>query len=1128
MKQIKFIILSLCLLAGSVVQAQMPQGRTKATIVADALAQLPADTPAKYNQVMGDLVSTGEEGLLELIGRMNPPGDNSNEIFDYAISGWAHFVANNDEQRDVATKAFEKALSQPLDNEVKAFVLRQFRTIARDANVEVISSFLADDKLSSPASMALVSIGTDKANAALTNALSTATSGQVKLNLVNALAQTGCQEAEYQLLSLLNENQTEEMQGALLNALANTGTEESVKALGRFAQEADYSYQKNWAVTSYLKLLGRINKAQPKTVKKEAERLLSAASKRDKQDIKIAATRLLLNQPFSKPDKILKGVIKDGNLAYLTGVLNIYPFQKDKKSAELIKKEIASTRSTNVQTALIYWLANNNIEGSTSLIAGFINSPDKMVQKAASQSLVKTGGDASLLALAGLLTSNDEESVTLAKNALMSFDGDISYTLASVFDKCGNAGKKAVLELISNRKMESQYNLAYNQMFTDNAEVKAAAANALKDVATDKNLPDLFTLVEQTDKEYTPAIQQAINSALNYLPAEEQIKLVRSRMDSSSKKYLYYNALANSGSQEAMELITEAYNKETGINKDAAFDALGSMSTFHVIYPLLDIARGSNNSQELEKVTDALVSIIKNSDQTGSIKYLYLRETMQFAQNTKQKKEIINLLAGTGQYQAMIHVAPFMDQPSLSEEAALAVMNIAINNPSFAGSETTALLNKASKTLTNPDADYQRQSISKFLSENPGEEGFKSIFNGKNIDGWKGLVANPIKRAEMSARELKSAQEKADKEAKESWIVENGELLFTGKGNNLCTEKQYGDFEMLVDWKLYQGPEPDAGIYLRGSPQVQIWDTSRVKVGAQVGSGGLYNNKENPDKPLLVADQKLEEWNSFYIRMVGERVSVCLNGELVTDNVIMENFWDRSRPIFPVEQVELQAHGSKVAYRDIYIKEIPRPEPFELSPEEEADNFKILFDGTNLDQWTGNKKDYTVESGNIVLYPSKGSGGNLYTVDEFDNFVFRFEFMLTPGANNGLGIRTPLSGDAAYQGMELQILDDDAPIYENLQIYQYHGSVYGVIPAKRGHLKPVGEWNYQEVIADGDNIKITLNGTVIVEGNLREASKGGTMDKREHPGLLNKTGHIGFLGHGSKVSFRNIRIKELD
>jgi len=563
------------------------------------------------------------------------------------------------------------------------------------------------------------------------------------------------------------------------------------------------------------------------------------------------------------------------------------------------------------------------------------------------------------------------------------------------------------------------------------------------------------------------------------------------------------------------------------INATTIDDALTNMSSFHVIYPLLDIARKSENSQELEKITDALIETIRKSNQTGSIKYLYLRETMQFAQNIKQKKEILNLLSGTGQYQAMIFAAPFMDEPSLSEEAALTVMNIAINNPSFAGNKTTTLLNKAGNTLKNPDAGYQRQSINKYLSDNPTEGGFISLFNGKNLNGWKGLVANPIKRAEMSEKELNAAQEKADKQMVLDWKIKDGSIVFDGKGfDNLCTEKQYGDFEMLVDWKLYPGPEPDAGIYLRGTPQVQIWDTTRIDV--EVGSGGLYNNEINLSDPLKLADQKLGEWNSFRIRMVGERVSVWLNGELVTNSVILENYWDRNQPIFPTEQIELQAHGSKVAYRDIYIKEIPRPEPYKLSKEEEREGFHVLFDGTNLDQWTGNKRDYVVESGNIVLYPSKGSGGNLYTIDQFDDFVFRFEFMLTPGANNGLGLRAPLGSDPAYAGMELQILDNDAPVYEKLQVYQYHGSVYGVIPAKRGFLKPTGEWNFQEVIADGDKIKVILNGTTILDGNIREASKNGTIDKRDHPGLLNKTGHIAFLGHGSKVKFRNIRIKELE
>jgi hypothetical protein len=190
--------------------------------------------------------------------------------------------------------------------------------------------------------------------------------------------------------------------------------------------------------------------------------------------------------------------------------------------------------------------------------------------------------------------------------------------------------------------------------------------------------------------------------------------------------------------------------------------------------------------------------------------------------------------------------------------------------------------------------------------------------------------------------------------------------------------------------------------------------------------------------------------------------------------------------------------------------------------------FVELFNGKNLDGWIGNKESYKAEDGMITIDPNGGgSGGNLLTEKEYSDFVFRFEFQLTPGGNNGLGIHAPLGGDVAYEGKELQILDNTAEKYAELQPYQYHGSVYGIIPAKRGYLNPIGEWNQQEVIVQGSKIKVVLNGTTIVDGDFIEASKNGTMDKKDHPGLQRTTGHIGFLGHGDVVRFKNIQIKDL-
>ena len=138
--------------------------------------------------------------------------------------------------------------------------------------------------------------------------------------------------------------------------------------------------------------------------------------------------------------------------------------------------------------------------------------------------------------------------------------------------------------------------------------------------------------------------------------------------------------------------------------------------------------------------------------------------------------------------------------------------------------------------------------------------GFLALFNGEDLTGWKGLVGNPKSRSKMSNEELAKAQAKADEDMRAHWKIVDGALCFDGKGHSLCTVKDYGDFEMLVDWKIEKGG--DSGIYLRGSPQVQIWDTANRSVGAQVGSGGLYNNQKGPSKPRSNADRPVGRWNT--------------------------------------------------------------------------------------------------------------------------------------------------------------------------------------------------------------------------------------------------------------------------
>jgi hypothetical protein len=208
------------------------------------------------------------------------------------------------------------------------------------------------------------------------------------------------------------------------------------------------------------------------------------------------------------------------------------------------------------------------------------------------------------------------------------------------------------------------------------------------------------------------------------------------------------------------------------------------------------------------------------------------------------------------------------------------------------------------------------KDLSKPEKDNVAPKGFTALFNGKNVDGWKGLVADPPKRAKMTPAERAAAQEKADASMRQHWSVKDGVLNYDGKDNSLCTARDYGDFEMLVDWKI--GPEGDSGIYLRGSPQVQIWDRPE-------GSGGLYNNQKNPNNPTKKADKPVGEWNRFRILMIGDRVTVFLNEELVVRDVVMENYWERSLPIYPTGQIELQHHGNPIFFKNVYIRELTPP-----------------------------------------------------------------------------------------------------------------------------------------------------------------------------------------------------------
>ena len=412
----------------------------------------------------------------------------------------------------------------------------------------------------------------------------------------------------------------------------------------------------------------------------------------------------------------------------------------------------------------------------------------------------------------------------------------------------------------------------------------------------------------------------------------------------------------------------------------------------------------------------------------------------------------------------------------------------------------------------------------------PLREGFTALFNGTDLTGWHGLkTMNPREFDSQNAEAKAKLLDQGAEDVKKHWRVEDSVIVNDGQGAYLTTDKEYGDIELVVDFKI--GPQGDSGVYLRGTPQVQIWDFSEpryARMGADKGSGGLWNNSPGtPGKdPLTRADNPVGEWNTFRIVQVGARTSVFLNDKLVVDHAILENYWKRAVPIPARAPIQLQTHEHEIRWRNIAVREIPADEANQILAKHGAAGFEPIFNGKNLATWAGPVERYEVTDGVLRCKPDQG--GTIYFNRELTDFMARLEFKLPPGGNNGLAIRYPGHGDTAYEGMcELQILDDTHPKYAtSLDPRQANGSAYGMVGSHKGFLRPVGQWNFEEVTVKGSKIKVELNGTVILDTDLSKVKD--FMASSPHPGKDRSSGYFGFAGHHDPVEFRNVAIKTLE
>ena len=1106
--------------------------------VSSIIDRYPAENSAARDALCADLIKLGPTALAETCARILPPGAGDDSKARFAVNGLAVYVtrAGAESERLLFTRTLLAALAAKPDKQVASFLMTQIQLAAKTEAVKPLAGFLRDDVLAGPAAAALQAIGGPEASRALLKGLDSAPQG-ARISIVDALGGMRSREAVKKLLPLA-ESGDEGLRRSARFALANIGDPAAGPVLSKVLVTASQN-ERAEAPGLYLLFARRLAESgQDAGALDAARKVLAAYSRPEDSQVGTEALTLLVSilgekafpdlvRAVDGPSRALRAAALD--LAANGTVLGSAEDQGPKGIDRVVIRPVgpwlekAKAASPEIRAAIIDAFRGDGL--AQLYIRQWLQDPDKVVRLAAIRAQFPSAGQAQYLL--PLLGTADEEEAAALKAALLRYRADeVVPEAARLLYSIPHPGKGVLIDLIGEKGARSEFGRVFELANDPEPATRAAAVGALAKLAGEGDLPDLVGLLEKaTDGEDILHLQDAVAAAAlrNADPARKGAALVDLMKDASAaRKAIILRVLPKIGGEPGFrEVLADAKSADAQV-QTAAIYALSQWPDYAAAGDLLRVATTTQNKKHRLMAIDGYARLVGQASMPRQRKLALFQDLMAKPFDDSDKKAVATGAASIREPEALRLLASYLDNPALGETAAAGVLELASEQAPeerwLSGQEAYSVLRRIEARTADP---VQKEAVAAIILARLRQGGFVPLFDGRGFDGWKGLVADPPARAKMTPQELAKAQAEADERMRAHWKVVDGVLVFDAKGESLCTASDYGDFELLVDWKIDKGG--DSGLYLRGSPQVQIWDPD----ANPVGSGGLYNNQKGKSVPLEKADGPAGEWNSFRIIMIGDRVSVYLNDKFVVDNTILENYWERDKPIYPTGQIELQAHGNPLYFRNIFIREIPRDTAVpQMTRAETDEGFRPVFNGRDLEGWTGDTKGYAAEDGKIIIRPELGSG-NLYTAGEYADFVLRFEFKLTPAANNGLGVRAPLEGDAAYAGMEIQILEDGSPVYWGLRPYQYHGSVYGVVAARRGFLRPPGEWNAEEVTVKGRRVTVVVNGSTVVDADLDAASAGGTIDGNEHPGLKRESGHIGFLGHGSIVEFRNLRLKEI-
>ncbi len=752
---------------------------------------------------------------------------------------------------------------------------------------------------------------------------------------------------------------------------------------------------------------------------------------------------------------------------------------------------------------------------------------------------------------------------TALHNAVAVAGDGIFDAVASKYKSLSPAAKNDVINWIGNNHADSQIALATSAMSSDDPYIAEAAINAASKIGGDKALEALITMLGNDSAlsasaqnallsfngNISAGILAALNSADSNVVAQA-LKLASQRhiYDAYDKTAALINSTDTSISSVAIEGLKGVVRPD---NFDSVCNILESATDPDAKAHLQHAAKNSIASLDADSQYDKIAGRM-NRPEGKKHAALYYPILAQAGNNAAIERLLSEYNAGNASaFDALLQV----NNPLMIST----LYNLALANPD----KKDAIINRFIYLISNSNipAIAQYELYRNALNLNPSDTTTNMIIYvlstgrtlpaamlaARYLDNKATALAaastvkyiiskeenlqqgteihNMLDKARDIFIDFKANDADAGYAADEIAGILNGfndNGGYTTVAGNML-DGEYENFDFYFDWN---GNDP-VTVTLRSMPLISIDNENGI----------TYNGKTCP---------LTNGSHNIHVRMVNDRIFIdTADGSFLANEVVVNPEAGKK-----AADKGTISFSNPAAVENFYFNHLPDTPVFTLSDEEAAQGFEILFDGRSLDKWHGNTSAYVPVDGNIYVTAQYGGSGNLYTKENYSDFIFRFEFWFdVPAVNNGIGIRTgkDVTGvDAAFHGMEIQVLDHDDPVYQGhpfgytgLQPYQNHGSIYGVVPSKHVDFGPIKQWHTEEIKAVGDHITVTVDGDVIVDANIREACQGHAVDPdggktnpymidhRNHPGLFNKEGYISFCGHGPGVKFRNVRILDL-